>query len=289
MKLTTTEFNCPTHGPQVIEFPAFIERRVCNGCIADLESAVARAEHDYRREHSRWAACQRSGVPRRQRSATLTSWIAGNRSQEKAKAALNAWTESFDDRLEDGLGLLLLGPVGTGKTHLLCALTTAVCRMGVEAAYISWPDALDRHKATFNTREHVDRNLLESLATVPVLTLDELGIRAGSDFDQALLFQLIDTRYREERITLAASNLTESTLDAIGERTADRFRECALMVSITGASQRSNVRTVRPLAIQRPEPWVVEMTITVNGKQELARRTGVPDSSPFAQVGALTL
>jgi DNA replication protein DnaC len=287
MILTTTTFTCPKHGDQSIESLEFIDRRMCNVCVIELQDAVQDAERAHRGAMNRWTSWARCGIPRRHQHATLDNWHPTNKSQETALGALTSWASSIEDRQENRLGLVVVGPVGVGKTHVLSALTTACHQVGICAFYVSWPDALERHKATFNNRDHADRDLLDKLARVPVLALDELGVRAGSEFDQGLLFQLIDSRYRDQLVTLAASNLTESTLDAIGERAADRLRECAVTVSIIGASQRSNVRALQQPAIERPEPWSVAMTVTINGEQEVVHRSEKPSATCQDYDGAL--
>src|SRR3546814_9781686 len=93
----------------------------------------------------------------------------------------------------------------------------------IRARYIVWADVVDRTKTAFNDRNSDDRSLMDELKRAPLLVLDEIGVRAGTDFDQSLLFDLIDTRYRHQRATIVASNLTTDTLDSIGERTADQI------------------------------------------------------------------
>lgn len=273
MKMTTTTFTCPEHGKQNIEAPAFLERRMCTACAHALEQDKSQAEREHAQAMSRWHNWTTCGISHRHRGSMLDNWIPANKSQQAARGVFSSWVGSIPDRSEDGLGLVVFGPVGVGKTHVLSALVTACHQAGVNARYVVWPDVIERRKATFNNREHADRDLLDHLARVPVLALDELGVRAGSEFDQALLFGLIDARYRDQLVTLAATNLTEATLDSIGERTADRLRECTVPVTLTGASQRSNVRALLPPAIERPEPWTIEREVTINGKREVVTRS----------------
>lgn len=271
-------FTCPEHGDYDSTAPESMTRRHCPECSKRGQAAGEDARSELRARERRFRVWLDSGIPNRYRNRTFELWVPQSKAQQAALAALSAWARDIPARVATGQGLLLLGPPGVGKTHLLTAAVTESCRAGCIARYAVWPDVLDRHKASFGgSPDHPGRELLKELAEVPVLALDELAVKPGSDFDQALLFDLIDTRYREQRVTLAASNATATSINAIGERTADRLRECTVAVAIPGSSRREAAATNRavidaPPAMSQPEPVTLELQITINGEPEQVSR-----------------
>jgi DNA replication protein DnaC len=206
-----------------------------------------------------WRAWKRnSGVPARGLSRTLDNFQPLGKTQQAIHRGITGYANDIRDRVASGCGLTLLGSPGVGKTHLLYGLVVAAYAARIHARYMVWADVLDRTKAAFGSRDE-DRKLIEQLKRAPLLALDEIGVRTGSEFDQGLLFDLIDTRYRNQRATLVASNLTEASLNGIGERTADRLREANTTLTIPGESQRTAAGMNRalidaPVAIEEPIP-----------------------------------
>lgn len=101
--------------------------------------------------------------------------------------------------------LVLLGPPGTGKTHLLVAVMIALMPQ-TPGRYISltrfinqWKEAEDW--AAFR------RNQFRPILETPVLALDEIGREARTDQIGSTLDELIDYRFGNNLATIIASNL----------------------------------------------------------------------------------
>ena len=116
---------------------------------------------------------------------------------KNAKLKLSASMEDIDYRTPRGLdksvmvhlgtcdwirrhqNVIVLGPTGTGKTFLACALAHKACREGLGAFYIRTPKlyttlAVARADGSYG-------KILARLARVPVLVLDDLALAALTD------------------------------------------------------------------------------------------------------------
>lgn len=101
--------------------------------------------------------------------------------------------------------VLLDGPPGTGKSHLLVATVAALCSAGQHAVYWRVHDLSAELFARLNA--HTLEELTTHLKRVPVLALDDLGTETGGDFAKDHLHAILDARYQEERVTLISVNM----------------------------------------------------------------------------------
>jgi len=103
-------------------------------------------------------------------------------------------------RREDAL---FLGPPGSGKSHLAQALGQAVIQQGYRVLYRETHTLLDELAEA--TLDGTRKEFLESLVTVPLLILDDFGMRKLPLTAAEELLELIMRRY-ERASRLATSN-----------------------------------------------------------------------------------
>lgn len=180
-------------------------------------------------------ACNLRG---RFRDTTFENFEASTAAQRSALATVRDWAESATRT--SAAGLILLGPVGTGKTHLLAATAR---HMRVErkttAALFSAREIVRRIRATWSqAAAETEEQALHDLAA-GVLALDEIGAGFNSEAERVQLFEVIDRRYQLRRPTIVASNLPLAQLRAaLGERSFDRLREGARVIPMDWESYR---------------------------------------------------
>jgi DNA replication protein DnaC len=156
--------------------------------------------------------------------------------------------ENFVDAYPDvDRGLLLMGGVGTGKTHLaIAALKEIITRHGAQGRFADLPTLVQEIQMTFDGPGS-SREILTPLLSTEVLVLDELGAGKPSQWTLDLLYYLVNTRYLEQRLTLFTTNFTdfprkgeESFADRVSSRIRSRLYEMCERVELRGADYREH-------------------------------------------------
>lgn len=167
-------------------------------------------------------------IPTRFADSTFHSWNARDQRQTAAKASIHAWVSTECGKAATGAFIALLGKPGTGKTHLaIAAIREAIEKHNRSAQYITTREVIRRVRDTWRRdSEKSEQDIIDDLVGVRILVIDEIGVQAGSENEKAILFDLLDARYREMRATLLISNEDLAGLTHyLGERLIDRMRE----------------------------------------------------------------
>ncbi|WIM71004.1 ATP-binding protein [Corynebacterium suedekumii] len=104
------------------------------------------------------------------------------------------------DFLDTGGDLVFYGDVGTGKTHLACALVAQACQAGIPARFFTTA-SLVAHLRRAKDADRLDKELA-SLAKNRLLVIDEFGYLPIDTEGARLLFQVIADAYEKRSLIL---------------------------------------------------------------------------------------
>lgn len=151
------------------------------------------------------------------------------------------FTRGIDANLDQGRGLWFFGKTGTGKTTLAMLVSKAALDAGRTVAIYSMPRLLTEIRMTFEEgSERTQAELLDRLADVDLLHLDDVGAEKTSPWVLEQLYSIVNTRYEEERSIVFTTNLlTEDDLaEQIGMRTVSRLKEMCTLLPLGGEDAR---------------------------------------------------
>jgi DNA replication protein DnaC len=145
------------------------------------------------------------------------------------------------DWVRGNRAIVVTGFTGTGKTYVACALAQQACRMGFRALYKRTSRLYD--ELVLARADGTYARLLDRLAKIDVLVLDDWGLTTISQASRQDLLEVIDDR-TSQRSTIIASQLPTSRWhDYIGDPTVadaicDRLLHTAHRLELAGPSRR---------------------------------------------------
>lgn len=145
--------------------------------------------------------------------------------------------------IEEKRNLFFVGPSGVGKSHLSQALGNEACLKGIDVLYRGTHDLMKWINAG-RADGTADRRL-QTVRSIPLLILDDFGLRPLPEISQSDLYEIISARY-EKRATILTSNRDFSEWPMVfsnplmGSAAMDRLVHRAYKITIEGDSYRMN-------------------------------------------------
>ena len=141
---------------------------------------------------------------------------------------------------DKGYLVALLGTRGTGKTQLAVALIHAACQRGQSARYVKAIDLFRTIRRAYGPEPTASEDrIIDGLAGVDLLVVDELHQRGQSEWEAHTLTNLIDRRYDAMKSTLLVANLSKADFaQQIGDSVVSRIHETGAAIELTGQSYR---------------------------------------------------
>ncbi len=165
-------------------------------------------------------------------------------------------TLPFLPRDRRGAGnVALLGPPGTGKTHIAVALAVAACQAGYSIYFTSLDDCVRQLRAAEAAGRFAKK--LQTYLRPSVLVLDEVGYLPCDRAAANMVFQLVSRRYERGPIILTSNKAFSEwgqvfTDEVLATAILDRLLHHCDVVAINGPSYRLKDRTLTPPGVPMP-------------------------------------
>lgn len=158
-----------------------------------------------------------------------------SRSESAYKQAIE-YAGNFEEYNKAGKGLIFMGNVGTGKTHLAAAIAHHLAERGVGVKFGNITDIFQSLRSEFGS----DEDTLKDLKKMPLLVIDDLGKERDTEWQKETIYSIVNYRYERALPMIFTTNLTAAELSSrLGEATMSRVREVCRPVIMTGTDYRN--------------------------------------------------
>jgi DNA replication protein DnaC len=220
---------------------------------------------ELQREERRIGAAQ---IPERYRHCSLdtfeTTFPGADPSLERALTTARRFVDEYPVDTA-GKGILFVGMMGTGKTHLAVGVLRRLVReKGVRGLFCDYRELLKKIQNSYNPQvATTELELLKPIFTAEVLVLDDLGAQKPNEWVWDTVALILNTRYNDKQSTIITTNYAdqssasgslsdaeragrEPTLgDRIGDRILSRLAEMCISVKMSGKDLRQSVKRAR--------------------------------------------
>ena len=133
-----------------------------------------------------------------------------------ARAKAKTWVNDYPGVEK---GLLFIGRVGVGKTHLAVATLKGLIAKGVPCLFCEFGSLLKQIQDSYNPISKTSElRVLAPVYQAEVLVLDELGATIPTDWVRDTMYQIINKRYNDKKPTIFTTNyFDEPRVDSIPE------------------------------------------------------------------------
>ena len=235
----------PDATPNIIEFAN--DSDICPLCFgAGMEVIPGKGARrcECRKTDKKADRLEIAQIPRRYQSCHFNTYAPGNNSQRIAAKRALEFAEQFPALNQ---GLLFVGDVGVGKTHLAVSILKRLTERGFNSLFFEFGALLKQIQDSYNPNTFASElKVLAPVFRADVLVLDELGASKPTDWVKDTLAHIINTRYNDKKFTIFTTNYPdessdprkESLEDRIGVRTRSRLYEMCQTVAIKGEDFR---------------------------------------------------
>lgn len=230
--------SCKKHGDYIsverqIATTFFSVPKIALGCPACARDELAELrneeelEHREKNKHLISALMKKLALKKRNENCGFKNYIADTEILKHNLEICKNYALSWSKNLSDGNCLLMSGSVGTGKTHLACAIARTVVNKFLSSVIMTTQDALSMHyKSSYDAESKItEEQIIKHYTSADLLIIDEVGACLLTETNNLIMTRIICERYDEQKPIILISNNTLDELysSVLGARVMSRI------------------------------------------------------------------
>ena len=150
--------------------------------------------------------------------------VLGVNQREHMKNTYEYCKDYAENFTPDSEGLFMYGKTGLGKTHLSLAIANEVINRGYDVYYGSIQTIMDKLEGEHFGRLPREDSIKEDILTCDLLIIDDLGAEFATQFTNAELYNILNSRMLSSLPTIISTNLDMKDIaDKYSQRVASRI------------------------------------------------------------------
>ena len=169
------------------------------------------------------------------------------RNQDSKKKASDAckiiktYLDDFENQKEMGMGLYIWSRTkGSGKTRIAAGIANELMKSYAVKFAVSLTILQEIKNTWRRDAEYSESRLLDALSSADVLVIDDFGVERPADWINDKLYQIINERYINRKVTIFTSNESLETLQ-YDDRITNRIKERAYQIAFPEESVRDHI------------------------------------------------
>ena len=236
---------CPICGEETERtetlFGVTIKGKVMCSCKIKEQEEKKRIEENREKQDRLERLFKNSLMDSKFRKETFKNWDKQKGSKSYYNIALR-YCKNFKTIRTEGLGIILQGRPGNGKTYLSNCIANYLLDTFMPVISISINNLLDRLKQSYSRwGQEGEAELIKSITRADLIILDDLGTENPTDWAISKVYSIIDAIYRAKKCLIVSTNYTLQQLrEQYGDRTISRLEEMCTTIEIKDKSFRES-------------------------------------------------
>lgn len=191
---------------------------------------------------------QKSHLGERFINRTFCTFKVDENNQKGYETCLK-YSQEFKKLKKQGIGIILRGGYGVGKTHLVSAIAHELMKQGYQPVFGTLINLLGRVRSTYSTNisKETEEEVINSYMKCSLLIIDDLGKEKSSEWTLEKFYQVLNARYEDNKPIAITTNysmdklierLTVNNNIETAEAIVSRIYEMCQGVSISGKDYR---------------------------------------------------
>lgn len=183
----------------------------------------------------------KAGIQKRFLNCNFDNYKTESDQQSYVKKRISAFADNFPVILELGSSVILSGSVGTGKTHLSCAVANQLALSGFTSCLRTVSELVQSVRDGWNrSSAKTSSQVVDEYVDFDLLIIDEFGVQSATDNELNILFDVVNARYADQKPIMALTNLTKEEFKSkVGERIYDRLTHKGAFLTMDWKSYRA--------------------------------------------------